>query len=454
VDRILGPRLAGSNLFYGEIGAKRTALQLASGSGERRKLLSAPPPTSSSDETSPGDYATLRGAIAASEQRLGYAQASAAGNARYQQGNSTVRLFGGGVTGPFAQIASCSNDGIYGPASDAIDADGFRVASTDCAGSIVIRDYSGPDPSVTSISAGQLLSAGSLALAGDHVAYNAYGIGPGTTTPRTTTVYDWAKRGTLYEVPRVESFDVQSDGTLAGAKPSAEPGCEGGRLSWFSRAEPTEHVLPVEPCRAGIRVAGGRIAVVLAGSGSERVLSLVDLDGNRTDVARLGSPGLLVGEPDYDGTNVAYALSNCLGGADLLIESAVTPTLREESSACPVRIRSSHARLAHGSKSVSVPVGCAVGCAGLAEMTGRIDGAMRTIGVGRLRVVPPPSPPVTCAPAPAVSVRLARAARVALRSGRKVVARLVLTTQDRTGDSRTTKRRIKLTAGSENRKLC
>ena len=208
----LGPALAGERLFYGELGRSAMALRIATiGAGTRRLDTVSRPGSSSENEVSPGDYSIVSSSLAASPERLAFVQLSSAGNARYQQGQNSIRQLGGTPTGRLSTLAQCGNQSYYGPGSSTVDVDGTRTAATDCAGRIVIRDH---DAVVATVEAGPGLAVGTLALAGRYVAYNAYAVPP-FTTPTATVVHDWTTNSKVYEVPRATSFDLQADGTLA-----------------------------------------------------------------------------------------------------------------------------------------------------------------------------------------------------------------------------------------------
>ncbi|HEX8065328.1 MAG TPA: hypothetical protein VF520_02245 [Thermoleophilaceae bacterium] len=440
-----GPRLAGDSLLYSERGSRRIVLRLATAGADPRKLRSEPVPAPpNEEEESPGDFESSNSALAASGERLAYALATTVGNARYQQGRSTVTLLGGTLAGPFGEASTCSSEGIYGPASSTVDVDGPRVASTDCVGRIVVRDYgAGPEPVVATLAPSQGLAASDLALAGDLVAFNAYGIGPSGSSAPTTEVYDWRTGTRLYAVPRATSFDLQPDGTLATAR-AGDASCDGGRLTWSSPAEPVEHVLPASPCRGDVKLAGGRIAtVVRSGAGPRRTLALIALDGAQIDAADLGPLGMQEGEIDYDGRSVAYALRDCSNGSDLLRESAAVPAPRDEPTACETRIRSPRANLARGTSSVAIPIGCPDGCFGVLALRARVGRHVEPIGQAQVLV----RPVAPCGPSQELAtVTLARAARDAIRARGELTALAALRTRDRDGRDRATKRRIVLRA--------
>jgi hypothetical protein len=446
-DLVLASRLAGDRLFYGERRGSGMRLVVAAPGAARRIVGTGPLPGSSfDDDESPGEYSTTRSELAASAERLAYAESHAAGNARYQQGVSTLRHFTGTPATGLSPVATCHNSDPFSPASPTTDVDGPLVASTDCTGSVVIRDYAAGGATVASFSPGERLAAGDIALAGRYVAYNAYGIGPFGTTPGTTVVHDWVANARVYEVPRVTSFDLQDDGTLAAA--TASPDCTTGRLSWFSAAEPTEHVLPVTPCVDAVSIAGGRIATVIETGEKQRVLALVGLDGTRTEAARLGTAPMLAAAPDFDGTRVSYALRNCAGSADLLIESATAPEPRDEPPACPLRIRSGSAAIGPSERTAPVSLECELGCLATLSIRMRVDGRLRHVASREVRIRP--DDPCVDQALP-FELALQSAARREVRRRGSVPAHVFATARDRDGTARTAKRRFTLRAARRDR---
>ena len=447
-DRITGPRLAGPSLFYAENGSRRVVLRLASPDAEARKLISLSPPPlpPSPDDESPGDFVSSSFEIGASADRLAYKTVAVSGNARYQVGQSRLTLFAGATSGEFARSLECGHNDIYSPAASALDIDGPRVAFSDCTGRVVIRDHSAATETI--VSAGEGLAIGTAKIAGRYLAYNAHPIGPTGTSPTVTVVHDWVANTKLYEIPRVASFDVQDDGTLAVSTGQVDDlDCSDGKLAWYSAAQPTEHVLPLKPCTADVRIAGGRIMAIATGdSADEHVLALVGLDGARTNVARLGPLSLRRGSPDYDGTRVAYALGNCIGGADLMTESATSPVLQTNRVTCPVGGLPSKGKLGPKDRYAPVSVKCSRGCRGRIAITARVNGKMRTIGTRTVRIHPE-DPCLT----KRHDVPIASSARSALRSRGSLLGRVTVSTPDRTGTPRVTSRAFRLSASSRNR---
>ena len=446
----LGPRLAGERLFYGEIYRGSVRVTLAGRDEPRQRLAFGSVPFSSfaDDDEEPGGYSFARSSLAASPERLAYAEVHGSGNARYQQGVTRLERMIGAHQGGLRPLETCDSNNPNGPAAAAVDADGRHVATTDCAGRIEIREHPSLDEGITRVDPGPGLAVGTLALAGRYVAYNAYGLAPGSATPATTVVYDWVAGSKLYEVPRQASFDLQADGKLAAASvPSGDRSCTQGRLAWFSPQEPTEHVLPVTPCSEQATIAADRIAVVTR-AGEERTVSLVALDGTQAEAARLGDARIQRGTHDFDGTRIAYALGNCLGGADLFVESAAAPQPRAVSPVCPIRVVSGSAPVGPGDTSVPVAVECELGCYGSVEIRMRVGGQVRTVGERRVRVAPDDP----CgALGLSVEVELSPAARRELRRRKRLNANAVARGADRTGRPRRESRTLRLRATSRNR---
>lgn len=446
-----GPRLAGERLFYAEVGSSRRVLRLAAADGTARKLATLAVPVTSIDEEeeSPGDFTSFSNFMAASADRLAYSEAYASGNARYQVGRASLSHWSGSPSGPFAEVARCSIEGLYGPVSAVVDADGPRVVSTGCGGGIVVRDYSGPEPVERTISPGEGLAAGSIAIAGRYIAFTPYPNQPSGQSPNRTEVRDWVTDTKVYEVPRTDSFDLQADGTLATSTGrTGDASCAESKLSWYSIAEPTEHVLPVRPCAPGLRIAGGRIAVTaLAGGG--HALALVRLDGSRTDVARLGGESMRRGGIDFDGTRVAFALANCGGGTDLFTESATGPEPADTQVACPVRILSGRTALGPTERSVPVLVDCEPrGCDGSAAIRMRVGGELTVVTTRRVKLAAATG---RCPSGVSLELKLPRAAREEIRRRRTVNGHLIVTNRNLDGTLRATKRRLTLRAAKRDR---
>jgi hypothetical protein len=443
-----GPHLSAVRLFYGELGSENALrLKLAAPGGPPRFIYTGSAGGSSSDDDeSPGNYSFTTSSIAASPDRLAYGEASGSGNARYQVGNAAIQLFGGPAGGEFGPVDSCSHSNYFGPSSSAVDADGQLVASVDCNGQIVIRDYSrGAEPAVTRVSPGQGLAASTLAIAGRYVAYEAHPIGPTGSSPDATFIHDWLTGTKVYEAPGGGQFDLQFDGKLVLQRGAAQS-CDQGSVAWYSPAEPTAHVLPVKPCSGTVRIAADKIALVSVEDG-ERKLTLFDLDGTRRVAADLGA-GLQRGTIDYDGARVAYGLRNCIEGTDLLTENATFPQPRAEDPACPARIRSSSAALGPNDRFMRAVVECPRGCAALLFVRTRVLGELQNVGFRRIRV----APETPCAAQPQqYGIRLSAAARRELRRRRVMRAVLYVDRRDRAGVEQRTTRKIELRAGKRDR---
>ena len=449
-DLRLGPALAGEGLLYGELFRGSVRVTLARPNRPRSRLLAGPVPRRvDHEDDEPGGYTIVTSDIAASPERLVYASAFASGNARYQQGITQLDRFAGDLETGFDTLEECTSNNPSGPASTSVDADGARVATTDCAGRIEIRSNTDFPDDVVRVDPGAGLAVGQLALAGRYVAYNSFALAPGASTPGTTVVHDWVAGTKLYEVPRQSSFDLQADGKLAAASvPSGTDSCTQGKLAWYSPAEPTEHVLPVVPCDENVRIAGDRVAAVTR-SDSQRVLALVALDGTRADAARFGGPGMQRGRHDFDGTRVAYALGNCLGGADLHTGSAaISQPPPAPSPACPMRVSSRSAPVGPANRGFPLYVQCELGCAADVLVRMQVRGRMRTVGERRVRIAPEDP----CADlGTALAVELSSAARSELRRRRRANVRVTLTGTDRTGDPRSVSETVRLRAARSNR---
>lgn len=442
-----GPSLAGASLFYADEQAGHRDVRLASDGSPPQTLATSKLNPIDESEDSPGEYRYEFYTVAASASRLAFRDYFASGNARYGTGTSSIGLSTGAHGGPLAEIERCER-GL-----SLFDLQGQALAYVDCSDRVVVRDFTpGASLPVRALT-GPLRNDGynSLAVAGRFVAFR--------DSEQSIAVYDWTTDALVYRTPATREnsladFDLQADGTLATSfvGPDA-PGCANGVAEWYSPSQPFPHALPVRPCgwagrpqgsNSEIRIAGDRIAVV-TGAGADRLLTLASLSGERSDVAHLGPAGMQVGDFDFDGSHVAYALRDCEGGAYLLRESAAPSTLRREKSECPVRIRSRRVAAGRARRSVRVSLACSAGCAGRVEIRARPRRGSRSRRLGSREFRLPVSS--RCAARGGrVTIPLSRSGRRALRSGGRLSARLRVITSDRNGGRRVTVRRIVVTS--------
>jgi hypothetical protein len=124
-------------------------------------------------------------------------------------------------------------------------------------------------------------------------------------------VYDRVRRRVAYRplVPRVQSFDIQSDGRLAVAY--YPQGLERGvSVAW--RTERTGGVLPFRVevpyrSRSVVRIAGDRVLAERVLSPSSSALVVSDLRGRTTRIARFAGHVRREGDFDFDGRRVTWA---------------------------------------------------------------------------------------------------------------------------------------------------
>jgi hypothetical protein len=443
---IVGPRLAGESVFFGQLGSKRIVLRLATANGQR-VLARLPVHSTSSDETS-GDFTTFSAEIAASPNRLEYKEALNNGNARYDQGLSTLTLYGGGVTGPFGKADDCSTGNFFAPTSASLDVDGPRVAFTDCAGRVVVRDHTGPQPVDRVVDPGSgLVAAGTLALAGDYVAYNTYPAGPGQPTPSTTEVRNWKTGAKLYEVPRVGVFDLQADGKLASVTGLASSGnCRGGKVDWYSPAQPTAHTIGLA-CSADVRIAGDRVLVSTTGVDYDRrYIDLLALDGSDPhEVVETGNTRR--GGLDFDGQRLTFGIGNCGGGVDVYDMSSGDHGGHVQFGLCFVTVLSKSATLASHGRSVPVRLECEDGCVADLSITMPLGHGTSVVGSRRARIATPDGP-IVCSHGIPFDVKLSPAARAELRRRHVVGGHLIVKTHFPEGRTKTDTQRLTLRAGS------
>jgi hypothetical protein len=441
---IVGPRVAGESVFFGQRGSKKLVLRLASANGSRA-LAKLPRHTGSPEDLS-GEFTTFSAGIAASPNRLEYKEVLTGGSAKYQQSLSTLTLFGGGLTGPFGKTDTCSTDNFDAPASTSLDVDGLRAAFTDCAGKIVIRDHTGPQPSDTILDPGSgLVAAGTLALAGDYVAYNAYPVRSGLPAPSTTEVQNWRTGAMLYEVPRVSHFDLQADGKLAAVSDLAPSGrCRGGKVDWYSAAQPTAHPIG-GACSSDVRIAGDKVAVATTGVDYDRrYIDLLSLDGSDpVEIVETGNARR--GGLDFDGQRLAFGIGNCGGGVDVYSMSSSERGGHVQFGLCFVKVLSKSATLAGHERSVPVTLECEDGCVADLSITMPI-GSRTSVAGSRRATIATPDGPIVCSHGTAFGVKLKPAARAELRRRHVVSGRLIVKTRFPDGRTATDTQRLTLRA--------
>jgi hypothetical protein len=443
---IVGPRVAGDSVFFGQRGSYRVVLRLASVDGSR--ALAKLPRHSSSSDLDSGEFTSFSSRIAASPNRLEYEEALTSGSDRYQQSLSTLTLYGGGLSGPFGKTDTCSSSNFNSPASASLDADGPRVAFVDCAGRVVVRDHTGPQPiDKVANPGGGLVVAGTLALAGDYVAYNAYPAGPGLPAPSTTEVRNWRTGAKLYEIPRVSHFDLQADGKLASVTSLAASGrCRNGAVDWYSAAQPTAHPIG-RACSSDVRIAGDRVLVASTGVDYDRrYIDLLALDGSDpVQVVETGNTRR--GGLDFDGQRLAFGIGNCGGGVDVYEMSASAPGGHVQFGLCEVDVLSRSATLGSHSRSVPVRLECQDGCVADLSITMPSRNGTALAGSRRAQVATPDGP-IVCSHGTSFGVKLNSAARAELRRRHAVNGHLIVRAHTPDGRVMTDTRRLALRAGS------
>ena len=255
---------------------------------------------------------------------------------------------------------------------------------------------------------------------------------------RELAVYLSATGTEAYRAPApgglvAEDIDVQEDGTVALVARGREDECDGGVLSWYSVAQPTEHRLPAKPCPNGVRIARGR-AVIFAQTDEDggQELSSVDLAGETRTLVRLGEGSRRVGHPafrvpagptpffDFDGDRLAYALRDCSSNHGLHLTDAGGVPDEVRYVGCPLRL---HSRRIAGPRRrrLSLAVRCPRGCSGTATIR---RGHVRLAYTGYF----------TLGPGRRQRVRLIdEAASRAFRGRRAVGVRIAIRSVDRSG---------------------
>jgi hypothetical protein len=150
-----------------------------------------------------------------------------------------------------------------------------------------------------------------------------------TTAPDQIVVYDWQAGAEAYRIPLAgpgpAAFDLQADGSVTVVQFSGAAACGTGTLTWHTPAEPAGRPLPVAPCAATVAVDGGKAAIVAEAPApapaQSFVVAEVGSDGTRRDLGWLGSGRRRVGEIDYAGGTVAYAVRGCTGSAAITTAS-------------------------------------------------------------------------------------------------------------------------------------
>lgn len=235
--------------------------------------------------------------------------------------------------------------------------------------------------------------------------------------------------------PGVESdqIDLDARGRLAvlARKPGSDGrNCQATELSWYSPAEPFAHALPVEPCLQQVAWAGERIAYAggpsVGGFGTQlRTVGLGSGERLAVDAGRVRLFSF-----DADPRHLAYGLTACGGGIDLLVLPLIDRASPRPAS-CPTRLASR--RIPVRERRAHVKLACPRGCSGTVRILrgGRrlsrdpLFGQPRPRGTHAVRV-------------PGPILRLVRARG-------QVVARVRIRSRDRTLQRKVTERTRRVT---------
>jgi hypothetical protein len=165
---------------------------------------------------------------------------------------------------------------------------------------------------------------------------------------------------------------VQSDGTAVvsgffDGSPADCPDHLGGRVAWFSVAEPTAHVTDRVSC-GGLAAAGGRVAAPAPAGAGATVLSVGPIAGGPgVSVVRYGTTPR-AGSFDFDGTNVAWVRADCRGSSLLIGALDDGGPVANGAPACPIVVGRGP-RLG-GDGALRVRLTCRAGCRGTVGVVG------------------------------------------------------------------------------------
>ena len=378
-----GPFLAGADLAYSQATSRRYSLRTLR-RGARPTVLAAGT-LRNNNRFGEGDSQSVN--IAASAQRFAFSDLFTSGT-RYGY-TTTVRINSGPLAGPRAGVAQCTRTGNPPTAvtvNGQIDVDANALAYVGCDGRAVVRDFALGAPVPTRVLATRPRRGSERAALGPVRRRPDVQRHPG----RGLGIQLRAVHGAPGPDDSIITLDIQSDGTMAALRPL--PGviginpCQGGRVDWYSRAQPFSHRLNVLPCTADLRLAGGRVALIEGtGQGATdqdepQEVRLIALGGQASRIASVGPDGTKRGEIDFDGSRISYGVRNCRGSSDLLVAST-SERPRGLSTRCPVAISLRGARLR--GRRVTVGLRCSRGCLGRGRLERRIRGRFRAAGPRR-----------------------------------------------------------------------
>jgi len=263
---------------------------------------------------------------------------AASGNtilARVNNESGASDLYSGPLAGPLAKLESCPQTAnLSFPPAPASDGDLSAWAASSC---VQNRIHMQLGAITRTVDADGFVYG--VAAAGRYVAWTS------NSAARRLTVYDVQAGQTAYTVPiaPADRLDVQSDGTVALTQlelSADRSACHGvpSRITYFTRAEPVAHTVPVSTCFDAVKIAANRIGFAQhLPSGGER-LALTNLAGTEIQpVARIDSEPSTFPDFDYDGSHIAWTQVRCRD--EVVLRRDASDTSAEDPAAtCPVRV--------------------------------------------------------------------------------------------------------------------
>lgn len=282
---------------------------------------------------------------------------------------------------PANALVSCAGDFTPGAPHSAVDSEVVAYTRGTCPPAvpgvdvIVIRDPGGEsEPIVLPQPHGRQVR--SIRAAGRYIAWWLEGRAESRGISPELVIYDRHTRETAYRITEdlgepldVRAFDLQDDGKIAAAlyrwPHPRERICEGQLdVVWYSRSEPTPHLLP--SCTSGyeVEIADNQVLYEHAQGptfSTPSQLSISSLAGEARPVARVIGR---TGEIDLNGGRAAWAVSDCFRGTVAIrtADGVASPVIPRP-SACPVRFGRRQVRLTR-SGHLPVRYSCPRGCEG------------------------------------------------------------------------------------------
>ena len=369
------------------------AVDLASG---RRTTVLAPRPAAG--RAIHGRFAAVPGRIAFSLSDTADRVADA----------PSLRITAGAPGGPFAPVDGCEGSTVRNdPDSLAVSAQAVAYGGNGCVREgITVHSFDGAP--ARHFAGADFLGA---ALAGRYVAFRH-----GWPSATGIEVADRVTGETLYALPeraaRADALDrwhLAEDGTLVvvdDGRLQDNRYC-GRRITWYSPAEPFEHVLPHTACGSDSALSGGRLAFVRWAGGRRAELVSTDLAGGGMQVLARFDEADQELSLDAEGDRVVWHEHGCAG--DSLWSARLGDAPRHARwSPCTMRIPGHTLRVGAGGVA-RLRVRCPQGCAAVQLLIAFPDGSR-----AQLRGLPSVKGRAT------LDVPLPRAVALRVRDGKEV----------------------------------